>query len=233
MKNTHLPVVGIVVGCAFLSMAWLGAANTMASGIAYQFNTVFSGANAFSGPAPWVNATFQDTNNGVVLTIANSGLASSEFISGVYLNFDPADNVNNLSFTLQNTIGSFSAPSVSMGEDAFKADGDGYYDILLNFSTADGHKFTGGDSVTYLITGVAGLTSSDFAYLSTPGGDAPNGFYAAAHAQGLTGGQSAWIEPANGPVPIVPVPEPSPVAFVGAGIILLIALRSRSSLAKS
>lgn len=127
-----------------------------------QFNNVFSGADAFSDSPPWVSATFQDANNGVLLTIANSGLATGEFVSGVYFNFDPADNVNNLRFAFQNASGSFSAPSVSAGKNAFKADGDNYYDILLGFSTADGQKFAGDDSITYLISGITGLTVSDF-----------------------------------------------------------------------
>lgn len=206
----------VAVGVVFAVMVCFGSARANASGILYQFDNVFSGSVAPSPTPPWMNAAFQNAANGVLLTIASSGLTNGEFVSGLYFNLNPADTVDNLNFSLQDTAGSFSAPTISTGENAFKADGDGYYDILLNFSTIDGYRFVVGDSITYLITGVTGLTASDFGYLSYPAvGDTPNGLFAAAHIQGI-GTSSAWINPSQ--LNILSVPEPAPVAFAGMGV---------------
>ena len=107
--------------------------------------------------------------------------------------------------------GGFDLPSIIEGTNSFKADGDGKYDILLNFtpgSTAV-HQFTQGEYFTYTITGIAGLTAGDFAYLSMPAGGA-GPFYAAGHVQriGNDGSLSGWVS-ADVVTPITPVPEPS------------------------
>ncbi|MBU6410855.1 MAG: hypothetical protein KGR98_10760 [Verrucomicrobia bacterium] len=219
--HRHPRCTGFAVAVLFALTACFIPARAEAGGILYQFDNVFSGSNGFSDSPPWLDATFQDASNGVLLTIANSNLASGEFVSGVYFNFDPADTVTNLNFTFQSAIGTFGAASVSTGENAFKADGDGSYDILLGFSTMDGRKFTGGDSVTYLIGGEGGLTASDFSFTSANGSSA---LYAAAHVQGFAGGQSAWIDPQAGPIQ---VPEPAGVGFFLLGSV--IAARYRRS----
>ena len=194
--------------------------NVRATGILYQFDNVFSGSSSPAGPAPWVSATLQNTVNGVLLTVNNSGLSAGEFLSSLYLNINPADNVNNLIFTYQGSTSGVNNPTIQTGEDSFKADGDGKYDILFNFAT-DGGRFGAGDYVSYLISGISGLSAADFSFLSTPaGGSGP--FYAAGHIQGIGGssGNSVWVEPSAGSTPI-PVPEPSSAALTVVAILLL------------
>jgi hypothetical protein len=202
-----------------------------ASGILYQFNTPFPTDPSPSGSTPWLTADFENTSSGVDLTISSAGLQGSEFINGngnganggVFFNLNPADNPTSLAFALVSSSGSF-APQVSTGEDSFKADGDGKYDVQIDF----GNNFSAGNSITYLITGISGLTAADFSYLSAESGGESGPFYAAAHIQGLSGGNSTWIEPGGGPM-TTPVPEPSTVAFLAVSIILLGVFRLRTS----
>jgi hypothetical protein len=208
----------------------LSAPQAGATGILYQFDNIFSysGASSPAGLAPWLDATFQDTANGVLLTINDVGLSAGEFLSSIYFNITPADNVNNLIFSYQNGSSGLTSPTIQTGEDGFKADGDGKYDILFNFSTAASGRFGAGDSITYLISGIAGLAATDFSFMSTPaGGHGP--FYAAAHIQGIGGsaGNSVWVDPSLGPL-ILPVPEPASgaVLLFAAGIWCVARFRS-------
>lgn len=190
-----------------------------ATGILYQFNNVFSGNVPPGGPAPWIDATFQTQSNGVQLTINNAGLSGGEFLSELDFNLNPnysASAIQGLQFGLVASNGNFGASSIVTGEDIKKADGDGYYDINFNFNTASAGQFGAGDYLVYLITGITGLTASDFAFLSSPGGG-HGPYYAAAHIQGISGGNSVWVQPSNGPV-LVPVPEPPAWALLVASI---------------
>ncbi len=114
----------------------------------------------------------------------------------------------------------FSPPYI---EDAFKANGNGQYDVALSFSTAssDKNRFTANEYLSFNITGISGLTANNFSYLSFPaGGHGP--FYAAAHVQRIgTGGLSGWIDPTGNM--ITPIPEPASAALllVGVGALFL------------
>ena len=206
------------------------SANLGATGVLYQFNNVFSssGASSPGGPAPWLNATLQDTNGGVLLTVNNLGLSSGEFISELDFNVNPnftASAIQGLQFSLVASNGNFGATSIITGEDIKKADGDGYYDINFNFSTSANGRFGTGDQLTYLITGISGLSASDFSYLSSPGGGV-GPYYAAAHIQGIGNGASVWVNPNNGPQ-ITTVPEPASIALAAVSLGLWVAWRLR------
>ena len=205
--------------------AILAPAVSPAAEVIYNFDNVFSGVTVPSNP-PWMTETFNDVSPGVVsLTISNTDLTGGEFIGGVYINIDPQDNVNSLHFSLVSQRGSFTDPTVNLGEDKFKADGDGYYDILLSFGTANGTTFGPGNSITYTLSGFTGLNALDFAYISTSsGGHGP--FYSAAHVQGV-GANSAWINPSQ-LVTIVPEPAPAAVfGFLGCFAFVLRSFRRR------
>ena len=182
-------------------------------GVLYEFNSVYSGSSVSQG-APWLEAAFQDDGpNQVLLTISGTDLTTGnnpEFLGELDFNFNPNTpfNVNDLSFAFQSGSSGVTPVTPNTGEDAYKADGDGYYDINFNFK--NNSSFQQGDSLTYLITTAPGtsLSAADFAYESTSSGGTSGPFYAAAHLQGGTGGFSAWVEPTGGPMPI-PVPEPS------------------------
>lgn len=185
------------------------------SGITYQFDSEFSGGTPPAGAAPWITATIQNTTPGtVLLTVANNGLGGSEFVSGFYLNLNPTFNPLNLSISYVSSVGTFAVPSIASGTiergtDSYKADGDGKYDLFFDFSLSSGTTFGAGESITYQLSGISGLSANDFDYLSAPdGGHGP--FDAAAHVQGIgaNGSLSGWVEPSLGAQPLL-VPEPS------------------------
>jgi hypothetical protein len=204
----------IVVGTVVAGLGFF-AAKAGATGFLYQFGTTISGTSP-AGGGPWLNATFQDTTGGVLLTMNTAGMTSGEYLSGVYFNLNPADNVNKLTFTYENgTSSGVTAPTIHTGAGAFEAADDGKYDILFNFATGNSGRFGSGDTVTYLISGIAGLTAADFEYLAEPdGGGGP--FYGAAHVDGIgTSDANGWI----GPCLIVPEPGTWSVLALAAGLL--------------
>jgi hypothetical protein len=127
-----------------------------------------------------------------------------------------------MSLIFNNTGGSSGvfAPSPDLGTDAFKADGDGKYDIRFDFGLTPSTAFSASDYLTYTITGIPTLTSSNFQFLSKPaGGHGP--FYAAIHVLGIgimdvnDLSDSGWV--AGQPSTLVVVPEPA------SGLLLLLA----------
>ena len=195
----------------------LGCGATAAhASVVYNYNTEFSGGTPPSGPAPWVSATLTDTSTPgqVRLTITTGGLTSSEKIGGLYFNLDPGLNVGDLSFSsLNGRPGTVNYSSLQLGEDAFKADGDGQYDILFSYSTS-GATFTGGDTSSFDITysGSGAFDAASFYFLSTPaGGHGP--FYSAAHVLNTSSsGGSGWL------APVSPVPLPPSLPLLATGL---------------
>lgn len=211
MRRSLIPILGTIL---------IAVSTKVAAGVLYEFNNVYSGSSVSQG-APWLEAAFQDDGpNQVLLTISATDLTTGnnpEFLGELDFNFNPNApfNVDNLSFAFQSGSSGVTPVTPSTGEDAYKADGDGYYDINFNFK--NNSSFQQGDSLTYLITTAPGtsLSAADFAYESTSSGGTSGPFYAAAHLQGGVGGFSAWVEPNGGPMP-VPVPEPASPFFLSA-----------------
>ena len=187
-----------------------------ASAFVYQFTDVFQGS-APEGTSPWITAAFSDVAPGVVqLTISAVGMTTAESLGSLLLNLDPADSPANLQFTYVSSTGSFAHPTVTTGENKFKADGDGKYDIDLAFSLKTGKIFTTGDSVTYDIS-ASGLNAMDFDYLSAPSAGEAGPFLAAAKFVCTT---TPTISEWAAPVGLTPIPEPGTVSLLVAGGVL-------------
>jgi hypothetical protein len=169
-----------------------------ASTITYDFGQVSSGTTPV-GAAPWLQAVFTDNSlpaNTVQLTLTAGNLVGSEFVSCWYFNLNPALDPTALSFSLAGSTGSFANPSIQTEANGFKAGPDGKFDILLGFSTASGQRFTGGDSLTFTITDLNGLTASDFNQFSTACGS--GAYTSATDVQSIgDNGGSAWINPTS------------------------------------
>ena len=218
-------------------MLCLSAATSTAAiqpaGFEYDLNASFAGAIP-GGSAPWVVATFQnDGSAGVILTISGTDLAGSEKLDQIFFNVNPADgsSIANLDFSKLSSSGSFALPTITKGEDAEKSGGDGYYDVELAFATGKG-VFQQGDSISYLISGISGLTASDFVYASTHGGGAGT-YYVAAHILSTDGGESAWVDPAGGAIPLSStgaIPEPAFFGFYATAMAVVVAFRFKRSL---
>jgi hypothetical protein len=209
----------------------LGAA--LATGISYNANAVLTLDldTAFSGDQPDgnVEAVFTNAGAGAVDLTITSGLVLPESMEELYLNLNPAYDADDLAFAIDSSSGTFGPISISTGTNAFKADGDGLYDILFQFDfSPPADRFDNTDSITYHITGIAGLVEGDFNFLSAPaGGHGP--FLAAAHIQNTDGPEgSGWIAPNGAPPPPNGVPDGgTTLMLLGSALTCLGALRRR------
>jgi hypothetical protein len=204
-----------------------------ASTITYDFGQVSSGS-APVGNAPWLQAVFTDTSmpaNTVQMTLTAGSLLGSEFVSCWYFNLNPALDPTALSFSLAGSTGSFANPSIQTEANGFKAGPDGKFDVLLGFSTANGQRFTGGDSLTFTITDLNGLTASDFNDFGTPASGSGE-YSSAVHVQSIGANDgSGWINPTaivandqRGPA----VPDGSEtVALLGVSLLAIEGLRRK------
>lgn len=184
----------------------LAAATLRADTLVLFFGTEFSGGTPPAGPTPWLTATFTQVAGGVQLQMSNVNLVGTEFVTGWYFNLNPALNPANLFLGF---VSGEAATGISRGADGFKADGDGYFDFKLDFATAStADRFTAGETSTYLISGISGLTAADFNFLSAPGGGTGS-WSSAAKVQGIgPAGGSGWV---GGEV----VPEPASWLLLG------------------
>jgi hypothetical protein len=168
------------------------------------------------------------TDNGadsVIFKMTALNLTDSENASEFDFNLDPALllDLGHLTFTNLIKTGSFDAPDVNQGVNAYKADGDGDYDIKLDFTTGGNvsKTFTSGDSIQYTINGT-GISAASFNFLSQPdGGHGP--FITAAHIQNTTGlgsGGSGWVaDSTGGSFHFGNTPEPSSFVLAAGGIV--------------
>jgi hypothetical protein len=192
----------------------LSVANSNGVVVIYDFHPIIT--NAVPGvQAPQVEATFTDINPGkVLLTITTSDLTSGEFLSDLYFNFDPADNVKRLYFS---RLGSPSLPAVSKiftGQNSVLADGDGYYDIHLKFIKASKGRYFDNGCVTYQIV-EPGLDASDFAFLDTLG-SGTGSYYVLARVRKICG-DSEWLV-CSSIQPPRPAPEPASIVLFACAI---------------
>jgi len=201
-----------------------------------------------SPTGPWLVATIEDSVNSSVvfnsntvrmtLDATNLGINvgnQNKFISAWHVNLNPAFNPSNFSFTsVLNPTGA--ALDIDKGLNAYKADGDGFFDFRFNFPTGNSmNRFVPGEKLIVDITYTGTLLASDFRYLSVDNqGNSYSGptgpFYMAAHVQGTNTGPgqttSAWIGTKD--QGIIAIPEPSASAtLIGVAAAMSVALIRR------
>lgn len=206
----------LTIGMVFLLTIAAGSAHASLS---------FVPTNNISGDniAGSLTADFTDVSGGVQLVIT-SNLASGENLQpakALYFNFNPSKDpmLSSLTFTLTGNTNFSQQATVTTGADAYKADGDGNYDILFVYST---NAFAGGQSQTYKITGT-NISASDFIYQSV--GGANGSWYAAAHVQNTPGTSgSGWVG-----ATITPTPIPAAAWLLGSGLMGLFGFRRKEN----
>jgi len=183
--------------------------------VVFELDFTYSGTNPVGTP-PWLKATFSEAGtsglfNIVQLTMEATNLTGNEFAGAWYFNTIYSGPLSSSSFEYQNDS---SAPkaTVSVGTNAFKAGSAGYFDIEFDFPEANNvNRFDASEEAIYYIMG-QGLTPEDFKALNQPDGL----YYTAAHVQGIYGELSGWIAATGGAQPI---PEPTTMLLLGAGLI--------------
>ena len=200
---------------------WKKLATTLAlfgvAGVANATMVTFTLSNEVSGSggeltAP-ITVTLDDENSAgtVNITIDMSGLQAEEFMTGLYLNFDPAKNPAGMTLT---DTGAQASVGIIAGSDCCKPDGQGDHDVQIDFPQAAADRFTGGETYTGTLT-LDGLLATDFEFLSSTGN------CAVARVQGLgpDAQNSGWFD--CGDEPPQEVVEPGSLALFGLGIGLL------------
>jgi hypothetical protein len=222
-RRRTLTKLTLVLGFCFAIL--LGTAGTAKADVVFELDVVFeNGGGAFGSYVPLV-ATFQNMGADTVqLTLqANFGVAPPAGTTNPHVKvwtFNVLDSfVDPMGQSLTSgdfmvTSGGALVTSIGVKKDDFKADGDGFFDIEINF---DGVNFDQNDTIVIKITD-PGLDETDFLSYSV-GGD-KGAYYSAAHIGGGQGGNSFWVgaddEGGGGQEPGVPAPPAFLLFAVGA-----------------
>ena len=164
-----------------------------------------------------VKVTITDIAGGVELAIQNNLVDPGAYPGAFYFNTTFAPLTNPAGSCV--SCGSIGAPTFSFGSNAFKADGDGKYDILIDMDNAPpGDRLEPGESATLrILADNAGFNAASFLSMSLPdGGHGP--FQAAMHLQSLPQGGSDWLS-AEGNVVITSAPEPGSMLLFATALI--------------
>lgn len=202
-----------VVGFA---LAILGA-TPWASADSLTFNLDY----AFSGGPSTPGAVVQLDDvaaNQVKVTLDVTAFSAFKF-NDWYLNLDPALTIGSFS---AGTITGQTPDSIDFGTNAFKADGDGFFDLNVTYDNDPSGSLTGGETTSFIVTygGAGTFNVHSFDFFSVEGGGTGT-YRAAVHVTALADGASVWM---GDPGTVIPLPG---AAVAGLALMGLVGLRRR------
>jgi len=218
---------GFILKTSAIAAFGLFSLQATAASVAFEYDQSF-GAVTPDGPAPYATAIFDDGGSAgsVTLTMSVSDFVGGADITAMYFNLDPLLDSTSLSFSRTGGDGPTEANTdIQLGENAFRADGADFYDILFDFPPPPGNqaaRFNAGETLVYDISGIVGLTALDFNFFGSPapGAGNPGPYLSVARFQstGIDGEGSDWVG-------VVPVP--AAVWLFGSGLLGLVGIARR------
>lgn len=185
--------------------------------VRFDFDAVKPGDPAPAGDPAWVSALFESVDAQTVrLTLDTANLEQGEFLTRLWLNFNPAKDLRELGFAW---VSGQAADRIVAEANRQNGSGLGKFDLQFSYPESNrDDRFLADELSVYNLTygGAEGLSPRDFAVWS--GGESGAGALAVAHVQGLPRGASAKIFPTD----VEEVPENSvQVAEGGVTMVLL------------
>ena len=191
--------------------------------LSYSLGDEVSGSGAtLSGPVA-VTLDDNDTPGTVTITIDLTGWDGtlSEYLAGLYLNFNPAKDVTALTLTTQ-AASDDDYIAMTLGQECCQPDGRGEMDIRIDFDISPpADRFVAGETYVGVFGGIGSLVATDFEFLNSTGECA----IARVRSTGSDGSGSGWFAcDGDGDED---VPEPASLALLGLGLLGVGARRRR------
>jgi hypothetical protein len=194
-----------------LSLLLLVSGVTAAQTLTYSFGDPITTSLVPYGTDPWFTIQLEQMENYTKITM-NSHLSIGEFIDQVGFNLNTNVDYQSLIFTPINSIGEFTVPQISNGNDTFNVGGGNKYDVNIQFATINAsggmRRFNLDDTFTFS----ANIPITSFT-------NNTDQLPSIVHIQGIgpNSDQSAWLSPT-----IPTIPEPSSILLGSIGMVLLL-----------